>query len=354
MDENTQRNKQNDSWLNFFMRYKIYMITIVVLLLVIVVLVWGLGDDEQKDSLPSATPGVGSEGDAQSETDSEQQVEEELPNDLEENAHASIDRLIHKYLDCLANGDLDTLEEILDVLPDDEKDKLLGRADVIDSYEDVVCYTKRGLEEDSYIVFVRYEMKLSSNVQDIQTRVPGIYCLSVSAKDENGDRHIRGNADEDENLLSYVEELEKDPEVMALYDDVEKRYQEALEADKNLNDYIQIITGQAEDAEEENPEENEETSEEEEENSEESEEQNSEEEQPTEEETSDNGGATPQNRQTRVTASVNLRSEPTTESERVTLIFPGEKITQIESYDNGWSKVEYNGQTGYMMTEYIE
>ncbi|MCD8240843.1 MAG: hypothetical protein LUD73_00100 [Lachnospiraceae bacterium] len=26
----------------------------------------------------------------------------------------------------------------------------------------------------------------------------------------------------------------------------------------------------------------------------------------------------------------------------------------IESYENGWSKIEYNGQTGYVMSEFLE
>ena len=51
---------------------------------------------------------------------------------------------------------------------------------------------------------------------------------------------------------------------------------------------------------------------------------------------------------------MNVRSEPSTESSRIALAYAGASITQIESYDNGWSKVEYEGQTGYVMTEYLE
>ena len=32
----------------------------------------------------------------------------------------------------------------------------------------------------------------------------------------------------------------------------------------------------------------------------------------------------------------------------------GESVTQIESYDNGWSKISYNGKECYCMTEYLE
>ena len=61
-----------------------------------------------------------------------------------------------------------------------------------------------------------------------------------------------------------------------------------------------------------------------------------------------------QNRETRVTESVNIRSEASTDSDRIALAYQGDAITQIESYDNGWSKVEYKGETGYVKTEFLE
>ena len=63
---------------------------------------------------------------------------------------------------------------------------------------------------------------------------------------------------------------------------------------------------------------------------------------------------TAQNRETRFTESVRLRSEPSTDGENLGTAFPGESVTQIESYDNGWSKINYNGKECYCMTEYLE
>ena len=53
----------------------------------------------------------------------------------------------------------------------------------------------------------------------------------------------------------------------------------------------------------------------------------------------------------RVSISVRRR---TTDSDRIALAYQGDAITQIESYDNGWSKVEYKGETGYVKTEFLE
>ena len=82
-------------------------------------------------------------------------------------------------------------------------------------------------------------------------------------------------------------------------------------------------------------------------------------EQPAEEQTEEPAeeeapAAEAQNRETRVTESVNIRSEASTDSDRIALAYQGDAITQIESYDNGWSKVEYKGETGYVKTEFLE
>lgn len=300
--------------------------------------------------------GKGKEEEAEVETPEIQQVEEPEPepNNLEENSHASIDRLMEEYCECIANGDVDKLEKLVDVLTDEEKEKIQARSNFIEAFENISCYTKNGPVTDSYIVFLCYDMRLIN----IKTSAPDIVCLYVSAKDEKGDRYIHyGDASQDAELQSYVMELESDPEVKALYDDVSTRYQEAMESDEMLREYIQSITGQvsAESESEGSEGESGETS-----AAEESEENtgegasDDEAEEPAEAETEQPQEAGVVNRETRVTESVNVRKEASTESERLALAYQGDKITQIESYDDGWSKVEYKGMTGYVKTEFLE
>ena len=192
-------------------------------------------------------------------------------------------------------------------------------------------------------MFVVYDMKLIN----IETSAPDIICLYVGPEDDSGNRLIR-YGDIDEDLQAYVAELEEDPNVKALYDDVQTRYQQAQEQDPALAEFIQRISGVVTDE----PEETTETADAAEETPEETAEA-TEEEAPAETEEG-TGEATVLNRQTRVTESVNMRAEASTDSERLTLIYQGETVTQIESYDNGWSQIEYNGTTGYVMTEYLE
>lgn len=323
-------------------KYKYYVIGAAVVLVVIIALVAGGRKTETVPEEPQETQEA-----------ADQQEQEEEPNELEENSHSSIERLVSKYLDCIVNGDVDALESIVDELSDADKEEVKKLDKAYESYSDLKCYTKKGPDEDSYIVFVCCDMKIAG----VETLAPYISCLYIGPKDESGNRYIRyNNVEEDQTLQAYVQELEQDPEVKALYDDVNARYQEALNSDPTLAEFVQNATGKAngntETAEEEAPAADEAA--EQEDAQEETGEEPAAEEQ-TEEPAEEEAPATEaQNRETRVTESVNIRSEASTDSDRIALAYQGDAITQIESYDNGWSKVEYKGETGYVKTEFLE
>lgn len=323
-------------------KYKYYVIGAAVVLVVIIALVAGGRKTETVPEEPQETQEA-----------ADQQEQEEEPNELEENSHSSIERLVSKYLDCIVNGDVDALESIVDELSDADKEEVKKLDKAYESYSDLKCYTKKGPDEDSYIVFVCCDMKIAG----VETLAPYISCLYIGPKDESGNRYIRyNNVEEDQTLQAYVQELEQDPEVKALYDDVNARYQEALNSDPTLAEFVQNATGKANEnteADEEEAPVADEAAEQEDAQEETGEEPAAEEqnEEPAEEEAP---AAEEQNRETRVTESVNIRSEASTDSDRIALAYQGDAITQIESYDNGWSKVEYKGETGYVKTEFLE
>ena len=51
--------------------------------------------------------------------------------------------------------------------------------------------------------------------------------------------------------------------------------------------------------------------------------------------------------------SVNIRSSMREDADRVGLAYQGDVVTVIMSYAEGWTKVSWNGQTGYAKTEYL-
>ena len=53
------------------------------------------------------------------------------------------------------------------------------------------------------------------------------------------------------------------------------------------------------------------------------------------------------------TASVNLRSEPSTDADSLGILPAGTEM-QLNSENDGWAEVSYNGTVGYVSTEYIK
>ena len=49
---------------------------------------------------------------------------------------------------------------------------------------------------------------------------------------------------------------------------------------------------------------------------------------------------------------LNMRSDMSTDAQRITQIPDGETVTVTESFPS-WCKVEYNGQTGYVMSIFL-
>lgn len=55
-----------------------------------------------------------------------------------------------------------------------------------------------------------------------------------------------------------------------------------------------------------------------------------------------------------VKESVRLRKSESTESDILAMIYSGSTVNVVEQYANGWAKVEYNGNTGYIKSEFLE
>ncbi len=56
----------------------------------------------------------------------------------------------------------------------------------------------------------------------------------------------------------------------------------------------------------------------------------------------------------RLTMSVNIRKKASEKSKRIGLAYSGEKVTVIKCYDNGWTKVKWNGKKGYVKTSVLK
>lgn len=270
-------------------------------------------------------------------------VVEEI-NVLEKDAYEDVNNIVQQYFQYMSAGDMEGLATVVDEISDDERNRILGSQGLVEGYQNISCYTKKGLEEGAYVVFVYYDLKF----QRIETPAPGLSPLYVYTNEEGKLCIMKKEASEE--LTAYVEEIANGEDVKALREEVKQKYEEAKAADEDLakqeERYVRLSSEPEEepvevaDAVEEEPTEGEEVPEE------------------TPEEAPEvpaaTGEATTQNRDTRFTESVRLRAEPSTEAEYLGTAYQGEHVTQIESYGDGWSKIKYNDKECYCKTEFLE
>ena len=93
-------------------------------------------------------------------------------------------------------------------------------------------YTKLGKYKDTYVAFVRYDMK----IRDIYTEVPGLSTVYVT-KDENGICQVSAKAEDDE-VASYIQMIAQHEDVQALISETQQAYQEAVQSDALLQEAL--------------------------------------------------------------------------------------------------------------------
>lgn len=255
---------------------------------------------------------------------------------LEENAVAVVNILMEKYYAALAEGDIETLSGLKNYIPDIEKLRIEKKSNYIETYENIVCYTKAGLAEDSYLVYAYNEAK----IKGIETPAPALNTFVVY-KNDSGEYYIY-EGDLDDNTFHYFQELSKQDDVTNLCNIVQAKYNEAIEKDEQLKTFMeefpQIVKDEVAKAlaemEQTNAEENQT-------------------EEPEEE--PDETAAEPQAKVTEVetTDTVNVRSSDSEAADKIGKVAGGTRLLLLEKKENGWSKIEFEGQEAYIKSEYL-
>lgn len=71
-------------------------------------------------------------------------------------------------------------------------------------------------------------------------------------------------------------------------------------------------------------------------------------------EPADTSAALSQGEEITLTNTVNVRESMSETASKVAVAYAGEQVTVIQSYADGWTKVNYNGKQGYCKTEYLQ
>ena len=217
----------------------------IVLVLLIVILVMDKKPGSSKnieDTTVSEASDISIEGDTESgaegstddasiEPDNNEYNQDFSAYELQKDANPQVNELISTYFQAKVDQDAQMLYKVFGKEEDDRieerKQQLKDEAVYIEDYQDITCYTKAGMTDDSYVVYVTYDVKF----RRVDTLAPGLmWCYVV--KNDNGDYIIRENVVGDE--ADYVANQNQTEDVRLLSTQVNERLKQAVESDSLL------------------------------------------------------------------------------------------------------------------------
>ncbi len=270
---------------------------------------------------------------------------------------SGLNELIESYFAAYAADDLDTLASLAYPMSNNEKSYIGVFSNYIEEYQNIVCYSKSGLTDGSYLVSVYYELKF----YNVETVAPGLEFFYVET-DAEGNLYInnlyssynfsRTENELDPNINAIIIKYEEQDDVAALLEEVNAAYTEAVSSDLDLAemitttipsamaDWLESISAasNAEDTETEAATETES----------ETESESEAEAEPESESESEEVKTT-----VRATTNVYIRESASTSAAALSKALEGEEYTKVGE-EGDWTIIEYDGGTAYIKSEFLE
>lgn len=156
------------------------------------------------------------------------------PNDgvLRMDAYKAINKLVKDYMMAKASCDYEAFQELVNDPTIIDEEGLRAKAQFIEDYQNISCYTLNGLTTDAFIVYVYEDLK----ILNVNTLAPGMTRLYIKL-DEDKKPYIYLGAVDDA-TKEYIENTEKNEKVAALIATVNKKMEEAVTKDADLKKFV--------------------------------------------------------------------------------------------------------------------
>lgn len=144
--------------------------------------------------------------------------------------------LIDKMLKAMADGDVKQLKT-LDLYQEAYTDTsaVQKASSIIEDYKNTVIYSKKGLDDNSFVIFVATDMK----VRGCDTLAPGMFRFYV-VQDERDNWHVNTAPVEelDSAVFAHMHSVQNDEDVLQLIKKVNKAFKEACNKDQTLKNLV--------------------------------------------------------------------------------------------------------------------
>lgn len=261
---------------------------------------------------------------------------------LQKNAYPAVNELVARYYRARQNNDIEALRATKNYVDEMEIAKINAFYEYVESYDNITCYTKTGPIENSYIVYVSYDVKM----RNWDVILPSLMTLFVCTNNE-GNLYIYVG-EFDENIWYYIAVISSQEDVRDLAQMVQTTYWETMDANPDFSAYMSTLNGIIKDmvakqlAAAGYPDNN------------------------TEnipgidigvgtEVSGNNAGGEEDKGDFEVQAitTVNVRASDSEVADRLGKVQGGTVLICQEHQVNGWSRIIYEGQVGYIKTEYL-
>ncbi|MCD7836768.1 MAG: SH3 domain-containing protein [Lachnospiraceae bacterium] len=273
---------------------------------------------------------------------------EEVP--MEANEDPEITALLESFYNAWAEDDSETLLSICDVIEDSDLFRYEEGSKYIDSFNVLEIYTKPGPEEGSKLTYVYYTMRFTGHEEDVPAYQAFYICTG-----EDGNLYIR-RGEISEEINEYITLLTTQDNVVEFNNRINTEYNNLLMEKPEIMAYIEEFGEQVNievgerlgqlnaSAGEENTDEA---------DSENNDNGDSADGESTEQ--SDSASDTvEETRYVTATTTVNVRSSDSENADKLGKVSEGTKLELVEAKVNGWSEVIYEGQNGFIKSEYLQ
>lgn len=217
------------------------IIGVVLVILLLVVLTHPFGGKKGEET-PAGSGETESGGEVIPITD-EVLPSKGLDNTLQKDAVEEVNKLIKSFYEAKLNCDADTISQLVYPIDGYSKEELEYEVNGIEGvddfrrvedYQNITCYTKPGLLNDTYIVWVYYEMKFAN----AQTPLPALDNMYICT-DESGVYIYNGTIEGE--ISGYIDELSESEDVRELVSSVNEEFEAAITADEGLQAIIRQL-----------------------------------------------------------------------------------------------------------------
>ena len=239
-----------------------------------------------------------------SEGESDEKKEDANPM---ETADADVTALITSYYQALGEKDIATLKTLEDDFTPSDESKVTNLKDYIEGYEVGDVYTKKGMTDDSYVVYACFYYIC----QGVDTKAPALTQFYVY-KNDDGNWVIDNDALQNSEVSAYMEAQLSDSDVTALVSKVQGELDQAQEEDSSLADFLNGLGDEA-------------------------------------------SVSTQAENGTMLTAidDCNVRAEANTDAEILGVISAGDQVEK-QGTEGEWVQIDYDGETGYIRGDLLE